>query len=705
MFRRNRLNAVATVAAVAAFPVFPLFADEPTSTNDAASQVVAAAKTTAAQTFELPDLNAAFADFNVSLLEIPDGESVEFYRKRAAALLGEWSRRSTLYMLKLEEAARASGAPKEFTTIAFRMFPGTIPTPTGFVNAPADSVPARYSAAYAATLRRLIDAPELPPEIRGRYYADWASVAPGPLGERPLVALRDSYAKLLADEKAKSAPDLGRVRYLQERLSTVEWRVENGSGAFGSLETPRPFDRAAVEKLLAESPQEESLEVYRTRFRELIFAENRAREAGMGDDVISAIRKRLEEASKLLQEARRKEAAALDVAAVEKLLDVPQDESAAFYLERYNETQKIVSTLREYNDAGACDLRDLENRLSETLPTLARRLAYADDLAPLERFEYFVRYIYSCDVEEMRSALEVETARDATSEIDRARKPFLENHLLETRLKRAVNEARKDLTEADRHRSQVKIQTPISPELEATFAELFDEIAERVDDGALPWELEQTWAFHASYLAGVVGSYVGPEYATRLHKQLCAALADDEDETSRRYLEFFQTAVRNEELKTRFDGFPVEISATLLDGTPFDWASYRGAPVLIEIVRVDADGDVLPRAALDVASLDAYEKAGLRRVCYVANPLETASSYAERIRSFVGDDAIPLVAPTELNATWLVKLRVSAHWVLVDADGKTLAACPKRPMNRDDAPEIGDALKRLFPNVSTESAK
>ena len=406
-----------------------------------------------------------------------------------------------------------------------------------------------------------------------------------------------------------------------------------------------------------------------------------------------------------MQKAQRKEAAAIDVAAVEKLLDVPQDESAAFYLERYNETQKIASTLRDYNNAGVCDLRDLENRLSETLPTLARRLAYADDLAPLERFEYFVRYIYSCDVEEMRAALEVETARDATSEIDRARKPFLENHLLETRLKRAVNDARKNLPEVDRHRSQVKIQTPISPELEATFAELFDEIAERVDDGALPWELEKTWAFHASYLASVVGSYVGPEYATRLHKQLCAALADDEDETSRRYLEFFQTAVRNEELKTRFDGFPVEISATLLDGTPFDWASYRGAPVLIEIVRVDADGDVLRRAPLDVASLDAYEKAGLRRVCYVAKPLETASSYAERIRNFVGDDAIPLVAPTELNATWLVKLRVSAHWVLVDADGKTLAACPKRPMNRDDAPEIGDALKRLFPNVSVESAK
>ncbi|MBQ7029751.1 MAG: hypothetical protein IJN32_05865, partial [Thermoguttaceae bacterium] len=66
MFRRKRLNAAATLAVVAAFPVFPLFADEPTPTNDAASQAFASAElsaeTSAAQSFKLPDLNAAFAD-------------------------------------------------------------------------------------------------------------------------------------------------------------------------------------------------------------------------------------------------------------------------------------------------------------------------------------------------------------------------------------------------------------------------------------------------------------------------------------------------------------------------------------------------------------------------------------------------------------------------------------------------------------------
>ncbi len=726
MFRRKRLNAVATVAAVAAFPVFPLFADEPTPTGDAAAQAVASA----AQTFELPDLTAAFADFNVSLLEIPDGEAVEFYRKRAAELQGEWFRYSASYRQKLETAARASGAPKEFTALAFGMFPGTIPTPTGFVNAPADSVPARYSAAYAATLRRLIDSPELPLDVRGRYYADWANVAPGPLGERPLVKLRDSYAQLLADEKAKSAPNLGRVRYLQERISTLEWRLENGSGAFDHLETPKPFDLAAVEKLLADRPQEASVEVYRTRVRELMFAEQRAREAGMSDGVISTIRKSLESTLSLLEEAERKVAAALDLDAVKKLLDVPQGESAAFYLERYNETQKFASALQNYNNARVCDLRDLEDRLFETLPTLARRLAYADDLDPLERFEYFTRWINACNVEGLKAALEAETARDATSEIDKARKPFVENRLLGARLQRAVNEARKDLPEADRYRSTVRPETSLSPELETTFNELFDEIAERADDGPLPWELNETWAGRASYFALLV-ERVGDEYATRLRKQVRDALADDEDETNRRYFKSFSSDVRNAELKTRFDGFPVEISGALLDGTPFDWASYRGAPVLIDVVRLDASGAPNPRRPLDVAALDEYEKAGLRRVRYVVAWPERARQFAERVRLaanptstdsplstadanevaanqeqyLIYNDAVPVVAPTTSAENWLAQLRVDGDWVLVDADGKTLAAYPKLPKNRDDAPEISDALKRLFPNVASETAK
>ncbi len=740
MFRRKRLNAAATLAVVAAFPVFPLFADEPTPTNDAASQAVASAEmsaeTPAAQTFKLPDLNAAFADFNVSLFEIPDGESVEFYRKRAAELQGEWFRYSASYRQKLEAAARASGAPKEFTALAFGMFPGTIPTPTGFVDAPADSVPARYSAAYAATLRRLIDSPELPPEIRGRYYADWASVAPGPLGERPLVKLRDSYAQLLADEKAKSAPNLGRVRYLRERVDSVEQRVKYGSGILDCLETPKPFDLADVEKLLADRPQEESVELYQARVQKLFAAEKRAREAEADYDVISIIHKNLESTTQLLREAERKAAAALDVAAVKKLLDVPQGESGAFYIERYNETQKTAYALRNYNNAGLCDLRDLEDRLFETLPTLARRVAYADDLSPLERFEYFTRWINSCDVEELKAALEAETARDATSEIDEARKPFVEYSLLEARLKRAVNEARKDLPEADRYRSTVRPETSPSPELETTFNELFDEIAERADDGALPWELHETWGNRASYLALRVES-VGDEYATRLRKAVCAALADDEDETNRTHFKSFETAVRNAELKTRFDGFPVEISGSLVDGTPFDWASYRGAPVLVEIVRVDLNGVPRPRQPLDVATLDEYAKAGLRRVRYVAAPLEIARQFAERVRLAANpnptdstgstdstlspadavevaanreqyltyNDAIPTVAPTPSAENWLAQLRIDVGWVLVDADGKTLAAYPKRPKNRDDAPEISDALKHLFPNVANGTAK
>ena len=726
MSRRKRLNAVATTALVAAFPVFPLFADEPTA-PDAAAQTVASADSV--KPFEIPNLNEAFADFNVSLFEIPEGESVEFYRKRAAELQAEWFRFVSPYRNRLEAAARANGASKDFNALAFTMFPGTIPTPTGFVKSPADSVPTQYAAALADVLHHLANSSELPPEVRGKYYADWTFVAPSPLGERPLVELRDFYAKLLADEKTKPETNLGRVRYLSERVANIEQRLQTGQGILENLDLPRSFDRADVEKLLAEgTPEGKSAEFYETRVSQLFSAKLRAKEVGEDAAFISRIDRALDAATHYRRLAAKREVAAFDVAAVKKSLAAPQGENAAFYLARFEEAQKIERRLGTYNAAGIGDLNDFRSEFyQEIIPALARRLANADDLSPLERFEYFVRWIYSCDVAELQAALEAETARDATSEIDRARKPFVEYYLLETRLKLAVQEARKDLPEMERYRS-TPLETSISPELEATLFELFDEIAERADDGALPWELDETWAGKASYLALLV-ERVGAEYATRLRKEICAVLADSENETNRRYFGSLENAIRNEELKTRFDGFPVEISGRLLDETPFDWASYRGAPVLIEIVRVDASGVPRNREPLDVSTLDACEKAGLRRVRYVAAPLEIARLFAERVRSVANPtpsdsnaastetadvanreqyliyvDDVPVVAP-EPRDNWLAKLRADVDWILVAADGKTLAACPKRPKNRDDAPEIGDTLKRLFPHVAKENAK
>ena len=157
----------------------------------------------------------------------------------------------------------------------------------------------------------------------------------------------------------------------------------------------------------------------------------------------------------------------------------------------------------------------------------------------------------------------------------------------------------------------------------------------------------------------------------------------------------------------------------------------------VEIVRVDLNGVPRLRQPLDVATLDEYAKAGLRRVRYVAAPLEIARQFAERVRLAANpnstdstgstdstlspadavevaanreqyltyNDAIPTVAPTPSAENWLAQLRIDVGWVLVDADGKTLAAYPKRPKNRDDAPEIGDTLKQLFPNVANGTAK
>ncbi|MBQ6828341.1 MAG: hypothetical protein IJO46_10045, partial [Thermoguttaceae bacterium] len=151
MSRQKRFNAVATTALVAAFPVFPLFADEPTTENDAASQAVATEVAPADETLAPPDVNAAFADFNLSLFEIPDGESVEFYRKRVAEIEREWNRLAFPYQAQQREFARKSNPKQAFNqaTLITNAPIGTVYDGKRYAAAPADSVPGRRAVALA----------------------------------------------------------------------------------------------------------------------------------------------------------------------------------------------------------------------------------------------------------------------------------------------------------------------------------------------------------------------------------------------------------------------------------------------------------------------------------------------------------------------------------------------------------------------------
>ncbi|MBR4833737.1 MAG: hypothetical protein IKU86_05300 [Thermoguttaceae bacterium] len=715
MPRRKLLNVVATTALAVAFPACSLFADEPTPL-DAAPQAVAS------DAFVLPDLNDAFADFNVSLFDIPVDEPLEFYQKRVDDLEREWKRVSMPYVRRLSESLeassrRASDAPASFQDSpgrdAYFFFgsPNNIPTPSGLVAAPADSVPARYAAALASLLKRLADSAELSVDLRYRYYCAWTNVAAGPLGKEPLEKLRSFYEEQLAVEKAKSPLDLRRVYHLRESLKAIDREAEERVGLVVPLP---PFDRAAVEKLL-DVPQGESVDFYAKRSQKLTVALRRAPQKEEDRAFISKIREAQSATGRLWREAALREADALDVDAAKKLLDVPRGESAAFYRTRYQETQNLRAKLLGYCNAGADDLGDLRENLGAALPTLAKRLAYADDLDPFERFDYFKRWIGFCGVEELRDALDAEIARDATSDFDLARRAYVEYRLLDARLTAAIAEARKDLPPMERSQATTRLETSISPKLRAVFDEIFYEIAERADDGALPWPLGETWSKKAEYFAIRVDGYVGPELATRLRKEVCAALADSEDETDRRVVRSMEPKIRANE----FIDVELPVAGQTLDGKPFDWASYRGVPVLIEIARLDENGGELqarvePAFVVDLDGanvfelLAEYEKAGLRRVSYLSATLDAARKFAESAAN--ADSNAPYAEPFVCSPQdvapendWTRRLGVDWKrcWILVDKDGCVLATIPRRPAGVPQTPEIVDVLKRLFPNVST----
>ncbi len=709
MSRRNRLNAVATTALVAAFPVFPLFDDEPTPANDAASQAVASETAPDDETLAPPNVNAAFADFNVSLFEIPDGETVEFYRKRADDIEREWLRLALPFGDKQEEFAR-----KTEPNVAFNQAEkidyapiGTIPSDGRFVPAPSDSVPGRRAVALADLYGRLADAPELSVAVRGLYYQNWLRVLNGRLEGKSTVEKRDFYAKILADEKTKSPLDLGRVVALRAIVGQYDVYAQEAAKPRQDVELQKPNDRADVEKLL-DVPEGKSSDYYLTLVRALDYAVSIARQE-KDETLKTRVREAFELAQKRRSEALKAEAAAFDRTVAEKLLDVPKGETAAFYLARYKETQDVERQLSKYAQyREPRDLDALMRRLrAETLPEIAKRLAYADDLEPLERFAWLQRWLRFLDVEQLQAALDAEIARDATSEIDRLRELCVRKTLAEKRIDEAVVATRQTLPPSERGLFDSSSFPPVDEETRAKFYVAFEEIAELADDGVIPWTLGTTWASWALNVAAGLPHRVERELSTRLYKDIRDALADSDAETDRSVLRELERKIRADEII----GSEIPLEGQNLDGTPFDWASYRGAPVLVELKQLDADGlpiDRNPPLPFSPQRWKKYEEAGLRRLTYLtAATLDAARKFKERYEKSGSLYPEPLVYPSQKVAPtddW--PFQRGFVWTngcfLFDAEGRVLATAPSLPPGGGKSPQIADELSRLFPNVSLD---
>lgn len=683
MPRQNRLNAFATTALVAAFPVFPLFADEPTPQDDAAPQAVATAETSSAQTFQLPDLNAAFADFNVSLLEIPDGETVDFYRERLKAL------KAACTDVVNFDAVR-------FNLVKYRDEKNW----PQWRRAEPNSLENKVYVAARALYERLFDAPDLAPGVRDRYFAEYLRdsylLYRDPVDDVARQDWRDYCAARLALEETREPFPLGRVLALRAKLSYAEnqlARKESDAEKKTFADFPALAalvddlaEKAGLERLAAEAEAEVKAEIK---------AQTEAKaKAGATHPSESAIAAEERFFSALLLTVK------LCAALPDRLAEErPAEETTEFYRQRLQELKLVTAegyTPRRVLVAGF----------------LAGKLANAEDLAPVERFEAFQGYVVALGadlpralvgdaetpsgVERLTALLERETKRKAEHPADAARVPYLRERLFHARYG-VFAKTNGDLSEEDR------------AELERFAADAL----ELLDDGPLPWTLGETWASTVLLFLRDFADNIDVKFATQLRKDVLARASAAESE----HLVWTAKAVRDAELV----GSQPEVAGRVLpNGEPLDWASYRGAPVLVEIFRCEPDFPFPWRSSGLPFESDAFFQgcvdAGLKVIRYGAKSYEDARRHYEATRPnkadyynaiFVDRDA-PVVGPLEGkegDPDWALRLGfASLHctrsWILFDADGRVVTSCPKPSVKYwPNAPTLQEALQALYPNV------
>lgn len=438
----------------------------------------------------------------------------------------------------------------------------------------------------------------------------------------------------------------------------------------------------------------------------------------------------------------------VDAASLEKLLDVPEGKSAEFYRERFAALVAVRWQIAGLDDARAASLpgradkpgwtqtpdskRQLaEGRIRAATQKISSKLADAEELAPAERYYHFQRDVYALGgsnaVERLSEIVARETAREATNPIDKRRLPFVRFELARLqaiRLREAVsaafikanprleddeywNSLPRDEQEALINLKRGITSYPVPPELRDELTRLADEVVDLVKTGGISPNAAKEF----------VDRRLRPldeEEATRVRQAILASIAFEEDDPIQTNRRLYDEIARQIGQKSLI-GAVLPLEGRNLDGTPFDWAAYRGAPVLVEII---VDGVLAPFDPNNPNALAKYEEAGLKVVRYFGGDLEEARRGAEKIRQEAAresrDSRVDGGAPNRPivgalsgvvpDVDWPARVGLGASqtlcWVLVDADGRVLAV--KFPPWKDEAvgtTTVEKALRTLYPNV------
>jgi len=637
--------------------------------------------------------NVAFADDETSardektdailaLLDVPEGKSGEFYRERLNELKNACSGVVNFNAVRcnLVKYRDEKGLPQ-------------------WRRAEPNSLENKVYVAARVLYERLFDAPDLAPRVRDRYFAEYLRdsylLYRNASDEVARQDWRDFCAARLALEETREPFPLGRVLALRAELSYAENQLARKESdaekktfadfpALAAL-TDDLAEKAGLDRLVAEAEVEAKAKI-KTK------TEAKAGTTQPSERAIASEERFL---AALIFTVK------LGAALPDRLAEErPAEETTEFYRQRLQELKQVIAE-------GYSPRRVL------VAGFLAGKLADAEDLAPVERFEAFQGYVGALGadlpralwkdaetpsgVERLTALLEQETKRKAEHPADAARVPYLRERLFHARYG-VFAKTNGDLSEEDR------------AELERFAADAL----ELLDDGPLPWTLGETWASTVLLFLRDFADNIDVKFATQLRKDVLARASAAESE----HLVWTAKAVRDAELV----GSRPEVAGRILpNGEPLDWASYRGAPVLVEIFRCNPGQDFpwrssgLPFKLQNYAFFQGCVDSGLQVIRYGAQSYEAARWHYEATRPnkpdyykaiFVDRDA-PVVGPLEGSEgnDWAVQLGFasfphSRSWILFDADGRVVTSWPQPSVKYwPNAPTLQEALQELYPNV------
>ncbi len=621
-------------------------------------------------------------DAILALLDVPEGESGAFYRERLQELQNACAR-----VLDFDAAC--------YNLVRCRDEKGKVQ----WRRAEPNSLENKVYVASRALYERLFDAPDLAPEIRDRYFAKYLRDAYylDRAEDADVQGWLDYCAARLALEEAREPFPLGRVLALRRQISNAENRLARKAPG----DAKKTFaDFPALAALADELAEKVELKRLAAEAEAEAKAELKAKAEAEGGT--SQNGKEYFLATFILNDKLR--AALPDLLAEER----PAEETTEFYRQRKQELKQIVG--KNYNVVIRGDI---------VSGFLDGKLAYAEDLAPVERFEAFQAYVRALGggfsralgsvaetpsgVERLTALLEEETQRKAEHPADAARVPYLRDRLFAARCQALLP------------KNAEQTNAPFSEEERAELERFAADALELLDDGPLAWELGQSWATTVLGFLRDFADRIDVDFATQLRKDVLARFPDSEKESNRELLAWTEKNVRD----GGFIGSKPKIVGRLAsNGEPLDWNSYRGAPVLVEIFRYRPE-EAFPWQSNLAFESDAFFQgcvdAGLKVIRYGAGSYEDARRHYEATRPnkpeapnaiFVDPDS-PVVGPVEGregNDDWALRLgfaRFGRSWILFNADGRVVTTCPKPAGLRvyRNAPTLQKALEALYPNV------